>query len=96
MARPVTLTGKDPPALEMVQKIQALQKRLIARKEDIVDRELNIQEKERVIDELKGKARCHCFVSPHSLIYLFSVKLTPEFILSCLFLVDSSGPPSLK
>ena len=48
------LTGKDPPALEMVQKIQALQKRLIARKEEIVDRELNIQEKDRVIDELKG------------------------------------------
>ena len=38
----------------MVQKIQALQKRLIARKEEIVDRELNIQEKDRVIDELKG------------------------------------------
>ena len=68
VARLVTLTGKDPPALEMVQKIQALQKRLIARKEDIVDRELNIQEKERVIDELKGKARRHCFISNTSFI----------------------------
>ena len=32
------LGGKDPPTLELVQKIQTLQKRLIARKEDIVDR----------------------------------------------------------
>ena len=55
------LTGKDPPALEMVQKIQALQKRLIARKEEIVDRELNIQEKDRVIDELKGGYPNHTF-----------------------------------
>ena len=47
------LEGKDPPALEMVQKIQMLQKRLIARKEDIVDRELGLQEKDRVIGELK-------------------------------------------
>ena len=39
------LGGKDPPTLELVQKIQTLQKRLIARKEDIVDRETSIREK---------------------------------------------------
>ena len=37
--------GKDPPTLELIQKIQTLQKRLIARKEDIVDRETSIREK---------------------------------------------------
>ena len=39
------LGGKDPPTLELIQKIQTLQKRLIARKEDIVDRETSIREK---------------------------------------------------
>ena len=39
------LGGKDPPTLELIQKIQTLQKRLIARKEDIVDRETCIREK---------------------------------------------------
>ena len=39
------LGGKDPPTLELIQKIQTLQKRLIARKEDIVDRETSLNEK---------------------------------------------------
>ena len=46
------LGGKDPPTLEMVQKIQTLQKRLIARKEDIVDRETAIREKVFLQNEL--------------------------------------------
>ena len=37
------LEGKDPSTLELIQKIQSLQKRLIARKEDIVDLELALQ-----------------------------------------------------
>ena len=41
------LGGKDPPTLELIKKIQTLQKRLTARKEDIVDRETSIREKVR-------------------------------------------------
>ena len=44
------LGGKDPPTLELIQKIQTLQKRLIARKEDIVDRETSIREKVTTVD----------------------------------------------
>ena len=39
------LDGKDPPTLDLIQKIQSLQKRLISRNEEIVDRELSLQEK---------------------------------------------------
>ena len=46
------LGGKDPPTLELIQKIQTLQKRLIARKEDIVDRETSIREKVMQIEIL--------------------------------------------
>jgi chromosome segregation ATPase len=48
------LEGKDPTTLELIQKIHSLQKRLIARKEDIVDRELSLQEKDKVVAELRA------------------------------------------
>jgi hypothetical protein len=38
------LEGNDPSTLELINKIQSLQRRLIARKEDLVDRELSLQE----------------------------------------------------
>ena len=37
----------------MIQKIQALQKRLIAKTEEVVEKELLIQEKEKLYVELK-------------------------------------------
>ena len=37
------LEGNDPSTYELIQKIQSLQKRLIAKKEEIVDRELALQ-----------------------------------------------------
>ena len=47
------LEGKDPSTLELIQKIHSLQKRLISRNEDIVDRELSLQEKEKQVSELR-------------------------------------------
>jgi hypothetical protein len=37
------LDGSDPGTHEMIQKIQALQKRLIAKTEEVVERDLLIQ-----------------------------------------------------
>lgn len=37
------LEGSDPSAYEMVLKIQALQRRLIAKTEEVVERDLQIQ-----------------------------------------------------
>ena len=48
------LEGKDPPTLELIQKIQSLQKRLISRNEEIVDRELSLQEKDKQVAELRA------------------------------------------
>lgn len=48
------LEGKDPPTLELIQKIQSLQKRLISRNEDIVDRELSLAEKEKQVADLRA------------------------------------------
>ncbi|KAL4439847.1 hypothetical protein ABPG75_002848 [Micractinium tetrahymenae] len=48
------LEGSDPAAYEMVLKIQALQKRLIAKTEEVVEKDLAIQEKERLYLELKS------------------------------------------
>merc|ERR1712150_136755 len=47
------LEGSDPSAYEMIQKIQTLQKRLIAKTEEVVEKELLIQEKEKLYLELK-------------------------------------------
>nr|VZI36376.1 unnamed protein product [Spirometra erinaceieuropaei] len=47
------LEGSDPSTFEMLQKIQALQKRLIAKTEEVVEKEIQIQEKEKLYVELK-------------------------------------------
>ena len=48
------LEGSDPNAYEMIQKVQTLQKRLIAKTEEVVEKELHIQEMEKQYLELKG------------------------------------------
>lgn len=47
------LQGSDPSTYEMIQKIQTLQKRLISKTEEVVEKELLIQEKEKLYLELK-------------------------------------------
>lgn len=47
------LEGSDPSQYEMIQKIHTLQKRLIAKTEEVVEKELLIQEKEKLYLELK-------------------------------------------
>jgi chromosome segregation ATPase len=47
------LEGTDPDTYEMLQKIQALQKRLIKKTEEVVDKEGKLQEKESQIQQLK-------------------------------------------
>merc|ERR1712021_113513 len=48
------LEGSDPGTYEMLQKIQALQKRLISKTEEAVEKDLLIQEKEKLYVELKN------------------------------------------
>merc|ERR1712167_393832 len=48
------LEGSDPGTLEMIQKIQTLQKRLISKTEEVVEKDLLIQEKEKLYVELKN------------------------------------------
>ena len=47
------LQGNDPSSFELVQKVQALQRKLIARKEDIVERDLALLVKEKTNGELR-------------------------------------------
>ncbi|XP_025095839.1 LOW QUALITY PROTEIN: cilia- and flagella-associated protein 58-like [Pomacea canaliculata] len=47
------LEGSDPSTYEMLQKIHTLQKRLIQKTEEVVEKELLIQEKEKLYLELK-------------------------------------------
>ena len=47
------LEGSDPATFELIQKIQTLQKRLIAKTEEVVEKGLVIQEKEKLYNELK-------------------------------------------
>ena len=42
------LEGSDPATYEMIQKIQTLQKRLISKTEEVVEKDLLIQEKEKL------------------------------------------------
>eukprot|EP00887_Chlorella_sp_A99_P000486 scaffold17.g486.t1 len=48
------LEGSDPSAYEMVLKIQALQRRLISKTEEVVEKDLLISEKEKLYLELKS------------------------------------------
>lgn len=47
------LEGTDPAKVELVKKIQSLQKRLIAKTEEVIERDLQIQEKEKLFVQLK-------------------------------------------
>lgn len=46
------LEGSDPAMYELIQKVRALQKRLIAKTEEVVAKDLEIREKERLHREL--------------------------------------------
>ena len=48
------LEGTDPDTWEMLHKIQTLQKRLIKKTEEVVERDVVIQEKEKLYVELKN------------------------------------------
>jgi len=48
------LEGSDPATFELIQKVQTLQKRLISKTEEVVEKSLIIQEKEKMYNELKG------------------------------------------
>jgi hypothetical protein len=47
------LEGTDPETHDLLQKIQSLQKRLIGKTEEVVEKELIIQQKEKLYQELK-------------------------------------------
>jgi predicted RNase H-like nuclease (RuvC/YqgF family) len=48
------LEGSDPATFELIQKIQTLQRRLISKTEEVVEKSLVIQEKEKLYQELKS------------------------------------------
>merc|ERR1712054_526622 len=48
------LEGSDPSSLEMLQKIQTLQKRLIQKTEETVEKDLAIQEKDKLYLEMRN------------------------------------------
>ncbi|CAM9510540.1 unnamed protein product [Chrysoparadoxa australica] len=47
------LEGSDPATYEMIQKIQTLQHRLISKTEEVVEKDLQLQEKEKMYLEMK-------------------------------------------
>merc|ERR1711998_499911 len=48
------LEGSDPDTYEMIQKVKTLQKRLIAKTEEVVEKDMLIQEKEKLYVQLKN------------------------------------------
>mmetsp|Transcript_1947 Transcript_1947/g.5495 ORF Transcript_1947/g.5495 Transcript_1947/m.5495 type:complete len:846 (-) Transcript_1947:110-2647(-) len=48
------LEGSDPQSFEMIEKVKTLQKRLIVKTEEAVEKDLTIQEKEKFYLELSG------------------------------------------
>ena len=48
------LEGSDPATFELIQKVQTLQKRLIGKTEEVVEKGLVIQEKDKMYTELKA------------------------------------------
>ncbi|KAI8895333.1 hypothetical protein BC833DRAFT_567573 [Globomyces pollinis-pini] len=47
------LAGSDPSTFELISKIQTLQKRLITKTEEVVEKELIIQQKEKLYNDVK-------------------------------------------
>lgn len=47
------LKGSDPTMYELIQKVQVLQRRLIAKTEEVMEKEMLIDEKSKVLDELR-------------------------------------------
>ena len=47
------LAGSDPSTFELVSKIQTLQKRLIAKTEEVVEKEIMISHKEQLYAQVK-------------------------------------------
>jgi hypothetical protein len=47
------LAGSDPTTYELITKIQTLQKRLIAKTEEVFEKELVIGQKEKLYNEVK-------------------------------------------
>ena len=47
------LEGKDPETLELIQKINNLQKRLISKQEDIIDKDMKMEELQKLYQEAK-------------------------------------------
>ena len=48
------LEGSDPKKYELIQKIQMLQKRLISKTQEVVEKDMFLKEKERLYVELKN------------------------------------------
>merc|ERR1719195_2222350 len=48
------LEGSDPQTCEMIQKVKSLQKLLIAKTEEVMDKDARIQEKEKLYVQLKN------------------------------------------
>ena len=48
------LEGSDPATYELIQKIQTLQKRLISKTEECVEKDLQLRERDKLYVELKG------------------------------------------
>merc|ERR1712176_182911 len=48
------LEGSDPATFEMIQRVKKLQKDLIAKTEEVVEKEAEIQEKEKLYVQLRG------------------------------------------
>ncbi|KAJ1569721.1 hypothetical protein HK405_004919 [Cladochytrium tenue] len=51
------LSGSDPSTFELISKVQALQRRLIAKTEEIVERDLVIRQRERTCEEIRDLLR---------------------------------------
>ena len=47
------LEGKDPETLELIQKINNLQKRLISKQEDLIDKDMKMEELQKLYHEAK-------------------------------------------
>ena len=51
--------GSDPNMMELIKKIQCIQKRLIAKSEEVIERELKLQEQDQLLSTMRAVlARC--------------------------------------
>ena len=84
-------SNSDPGTYELIQKVQTLQNRLIQKTEEVVEKELMIQDKEKQYVELKVSSQGRMYAC--IMLIVFRLCLLASLVLKSLSSCPSTSRP---